>query len=248
MTSITTFTTAADTYKTRSNSNLLSLQGGVQFGSFFSSTQISVGGPATSGSFSDIFPAFPAANFSGDVTTGKVFEFIQDVGHNFIQLPDLKAGAFVGYHLFTEQLNGSTAAFPTRETLLLDDRWQGVRVGAGFEKTFLGSGTSVSMSLVGMPYVTFQSGAFTADGWGMQGNAAITFPVPSVNPNLSFGLFVRDTYTTVSGNTAGPGSVPMDVKNNNFTAGVRGIYHTRDEFSGLIRPLRPGPVLPPIGE
>ena len=161
----------------------------------------------------------------------------QDVGHNFIQAPGFTAGAFVGYEQLSEQLGGSTAAFPTRETPLLNDRWQGVRVGVGFEKTFLDGGTSLSMSFVGMPFVQFQSGAFTADGWGLQGNAAITFPIPGLQPGFSVSVFARDTYMTVSGNTGGPFSVPMDVKNNNFTAGTRINLNFSNEPSGtIIRP------------
>ena len=180
-----------------------------------------VRGPATSGSFSDVFNAFPAANFSGDVTVGAAFLYTQEFGYNVIQMPGLKAGPFVGYHLFTETLSGSNAAFRAPETSILNDRWQAARVGVGFEKTFLDGGTSISMSFVGMPFVQFQSGAFTADGWGLQGNAAITLPIPGLQPGFGVSLFARDTYMTVSGTTAGPFPVPMDVKNNNFTAGIR---------------------------
>jgi hypothetical protein len=221
LTSVAKFFTTADTFKTTSNFNLVNLRAMMAAGRYYSSTEISFGGPATSGSFSDTFNAFPAANFSGNVTSGTAFLVTQDLGFNFIQVPGLKAGPFVGYHLFTETLSGSNAAFPAVETSILNDRWQAARVGVGFDKTFLDGGSSISMSFVGMPFVQYQSGAFTADGWGLQGNVAITLPIPGLQPGFGVSLFARDTYMTVSGNTGGPFSVPMDVKNNNFTAGVR---------------------------
>ena len=221
LTSVTKFSTTADTFKTTSTFSLVNLRTIMAAGRYYSSTEVLFGGPATSGSFSDTFNAFPAANFSGSVTSGTAFLVTQDFGFNFIQMPGLKAGPFVGYHLFAETLGGSTAAFPAVEMPILNDRWQAARVGVGFDKTFLDGGSSISMSFVGMPFVQYQSGAFTADGWGLQGNAAITFPIPGLQPGFDVSVFARDTYMTVSGNTAGPLPVPMDVKNNNFTAGVR---------------------------
>jgi hypothetical protein len=213
--SATTFTTPTDTLKIHSQTNQVQLSGQANAGPWYLFSQVGFAG-APGGGFSDMFPAFSAANFSGQVNSGSVYSFTADGGYNFIQWPDLRARAFAGYYSFSEYLSG-TIAGGTATMPLLSDHWQAARLGFGVEKAFLVDGRAVviKMDIVCMPLVNLQSGAFNGHGDGASGNLVVSFPIPELP--LQGNVFLQDTYMKASGNTFG---VPMDVKNNNVTVGA----------------------------
>ena len=75
------------------------------------------------------------------------------------------------------------------------------------------------MSLAVLLIVQIQSGAFTGNGWGAQGQATLTVPLPGV-AGVGFNLFARGTYMDTSVNTGGALPTNMTIRNDNFMIGA----------------------------
>ena len=213
--SATKFTSPTDTLKIHSDTNQIQLSGQANVGRWFVSGLIGFAG-APGGGLTDMFPAFPAANFSGTVNSGSVYNFVADGGYNFIQQPDLRVGVFAGYYSFSEYLSGMIGG-GSATAPLLSDHWQGARAGVNFDWSFLAGNAPIDVkaSAAAMPLVELQSGGLFAHGGGAALHFDLSFPIP--NLPLRGHVFVQDDYMNVSGISFG---APMNVKNNNVTYGV----------------------------
>jgi hypothetical protein len=214
LTSTTKFKTATDTETIRGDPSLLQLSGKATLGPWFVKGQIEFGN-ANSGSLADVFPAFPAANFSGSINSGTLYDVIADAGYDFLRGPDYRVGAFGGYYSLNPSLYGTIAGGAAVGPILID-HWQAARVGVDFEETFFAGDRRVVLSanVAGLPFVAIHSGAFYGTGGGVQGEVRLSFPLPNVP--LRGDVFVQDTYMTASGSVVG-GSMRAD--NSNWVIG-----------------------------
>lgn len=209
----TTYKTKDDIYKVKIDPSQLQLNGQANFGPWFLNGQLSFGG-YPSGSFSDVFPAVPAANFSGIVNSGTMYDFTVDGGYNFIKVPGWSVGAFGGYYSHSEYMygmtTGATGSFP-----VLSTHWQAARAGLmaahGF---FVGNTPFILMGSVTGLYDNLQSGTFNGNGGGVQTDIRLVFPLPNVP--LVGNIFAQYTDMNASGNSVG---VPMTVNNQNWAFG-----------------------------
>jgi hypothetical protein len=214
MNSTTTFKTATDTLKVHGDPSMVQLSGQAGAGPWFVDGQIDFAG-APSGSYTDMFPAFPAANFTGHVNSGSVYDLTLDGGYNFIQTLDLRIGGFGGYYSLSSYLYGNVgggiAAAP-----VLSDHWQAARAGVAFDKAFSIADTPFvfSGSVAGL-FDNLQTGAFNGNGNGVQARVQLMFPVPYLP--LTGNVFAQYTDMNASGSTAG---VPMSVNNQNWAVGA----------------------------
>jgi hypothetical protein len=234
--STTTFISPTDTLKVKNDPTQVQLNGRANYGPWFLNGQLSFGGNS-SGSFTDMFPAFPAANFSGNVNSGPIYDVIADAGYNFLQGPELRVGAFGGYYSLSEYLYG-TIAGGTATIPILADHWQAMRVGVSVEKAFSAASWPflLKLDIAGLPIVNLQSGGLNAHGDGVQGDVRLIVPIPYLP--LTGNIFFQDTYMTVSGTSVG---VPMTVRNDNWAIGAGLSY----SFGGTTHPAPAYPVKAP---
>ena len=188
------------------------LSGRADIGSFFVTSQITFAGDPH-GTFTDVFPAFPAANFMATVNSGNVYSFIGDGGYTVFSDPDFSVGVFGGYYVFHEFLYGTfpgfAATFP-----LLSDQWSAGEGGIVLDKKFAVGAMPFDLRVTAAGlYDHLRAGAFSGDGGGARVSGMLSFPLGPLSGNI----FAQ--YTDLNASSSNTG-VPLQFRNENWSVGA----------------------------
>ena len=210
--STTNITSPTDKQKIKYDPGQIMLSGRADVGPLFVSGQVIFAG-SPHGTFSDVFPAFPAANFTASVNSGNVYSFNGDAGYTVYSSPDFSVGVFGGYYAFDEFLYGTfpgfMAVFP-----LLSDQWRAGEGGVTFDKKFAVGAMPFDLRVTAAGlYDHLRAGAFSGNGGGARVSGMLTFPLGPVSGNI----FAQYTDLNASGSNTG---VPLQFRNENWSVGA----------------------------
>jgi hypothetical protein len=191
--------------------------GEFDYGSWFVTGQMTFAGKPH-GNFSDVFPAFPAANFTANVNSGQLYGFVADGGYTVYNSGGLKVGIFGGYYVYDEfdygMFPGFAATFPIMAT-----QWRAGEGGVSIDKMFqIGAEPfDLNVTAAGL-YDHLRSGLFSGNGGGARINGRLSFPIGPVTGNIIA------QYTDLNASSSNTG-VPLTFRTQTWYAGA-GISYT----------------------
>jgi hypothetical protein len=208
----TTITSPTDRQKTKQDPSQAFIAGRVDLGPWFATGQITFAG-TPHGTFTDVFPAFPAANTSATINSGQIYGMIGDAGYTVYNSADLKVGVFGGFYSYDEFLYGAFPGF-TGQFPLLASQWRAGEGGVNIDKTFMVGSVPFDFSLTAAGlFDHLRSGAFGGNGGGARVSGNLSFPIGAVRGNV----FAQYTDMNASGSNTG---VPLTFNNQNWLVGA----------------------------
>jgi hypothetical protein len=220
--STTTVTSSTDKRKTKYDPTQVMVSGRAEIGSWFVMSQMTFAG-SPHGSFSDVFPATPALNFTATVNSGNVYSFEGDAGYTLFRTSDFSVGVFGGYYTFNEFLYGVFPGFAANFSLL-SDQWSAGQGGVVFDKKFALGTMPFDLSITAAALSDhLRATAFGANGAGARASGMLSFPLGPLSANI----YAQYTDLNASGSTVG--GVPLRYNNQNWAVGG-GISYS---FGGL---------------
>jgi hypothetical protein len=165
------------------------------------------------GNFSDVFPAFPAADFTATVNSGQLYSFVGDAGYSIYNGNGLKVGVFGGYYAYDEfdygTFPGFAATFP-----ILATQWRAGEGGMRIAKMFQVGSVPFDFNVTAAgQYDHLRAGMFSGNGGGVRINGSLSFPLGPVKGNI----FAQYTDLNASGSNTG---VPLTFNTQTWYVGA----------------------------
>jgi hypothetical protein len=159
------------------------LFGEFDLGPWFVTGQVTFAG-TPHGNLSDVFPAFPAANFTGTVNSGQLYGFVGDAGYTVYNSDGWKVGIFGGFYAYDEfdygMFPGFAAQFP-----MLATQWRAGEGGVTIDKTFQVGAVPFDFKVTAAgQYDHLRAGMFNGNGGGVRINSMLSFPIGPVQGNI----------------------------------------------------------------
>jgi hypothetical protein len=159
------------------------LFGEIDLGRWFLTSQLTFAG-TPHGNFSDVFPAFPAANVSATVNSGQLYGFVADAGYVVYNRDGWKVGVFGGYYAYDEfdygMFPGFAASFP-----ILATQWRSGEGGVSVDKKFMIGAEPFDLNVTAAGLRDhLQAGLFSGTGGGARVNGRLSFPLGPVVANI----------------------------------------------------------------